>query len=74
MLVTTLEADPYLGRMLTGRIESGAITVNRVIKALSRDGEVIETRARHQAAGVPRPGARAGRARRSGRHRRHCRA
>jgi GTP-binding protein len=42
MLVTTLEADPYLGRVLTGRIESGAITVNRQIKALSRDGKVVE--------------------------------
>jgi GTP-binding protein len=42
MLVTTLEADPYLGRILTGRIESGAITMNRQIKALSRDGTVIE--------------------------------
>src|SRR5882757_7342225 len=42
MLVTTLEADPYLGRVLTGRIESGAITMNRGIKALSRDGKVIE--------------------------------
>src|SRR5258706_12109738 len=42
MLVTTLEADPYLGRVLTGRIESGAITMNRQIKALSRDGAVIE--------------------------------
>ena len=42
MLVTTLEADPYLGRVLTGRIESGAITVNRQIKALSRDGHVVE--------------------------------
>jgi GTP-binding protein len=42
MLVTTLEADPYLGRVLTGRIESGAITLNRSIKALSRDGTVIE--------------------------------
>jgi GTP-binding protein len=42
MLVTTLEADPYLGRVLTGRIESGAITVNRPIKALARDGRLIE--------------------------------
>jgi GTP-binding protein len=42
MLVTTLEADPYLGRVLTGRIESGAITVNRQIQALSRGGQVIE--------------------------------
>ncbi len=42
MLVTTLEADPYLGRVLTGRIESGAITVNRQIKALDREGSVVE--------------------------------
>ena len=42
MLVTTLEADNFLGRILTGRIESGAITVNRNIKALNRDGEIIE--------------------------------
>jgi GTP-binding protein len=42
MLVTTLEGDPYLGRVLTGRIESGAVTVNRVIKALGRDGREIE--------------------------------
>ena len=42
MLVTTLEADPYLGRILTGRIETGSITLNRPIKSLSRDGRVIE--------------------------------
>src|ERR1700761_3156866 len=42
MLVTTLEADNFLGRILTGRIESGAITVNRQIKALNRDGGVVE--------------------------------
>jgi GTP-binding protein len=42
MLVTTLEADNYLGRVLTGRIESGAITTNRNIKVLSRTGEVLE--------------------------------
>src|SRR5438477_246302 len=42
MLVTTLEADPYLGRILTGRIESGIITTNRNIKVLNRAGEVIE--------------------------------
>src|SRR6185437_7344681 len=42
LLVTTLEADNFLGRVLTGRIESGAITVNRQIKAISRTGEVIE--------------------------------
>src|SRR6185312_17005955 len=42
MLVTTLEADNFLGRILTGRIESGAMTVNRVIKALDRNGKEIE--------------------------------
>src|ERR1700761_4232382 len=42
MLVTTLEAVNFLGRILTGRIESCAITVNRQIKVLSRTGEVIE--------------------------------
>src|SRR5262249_29570071 len=42
MLVTTLEADPYLGRILTGRIESGILSVNQPIKALARDGRIIE--------------------------------
>jgi GTP-binding protein len=42
MLVTTLEADNFLGRVLTGRIESGAITINRQIKVLSRDGKLVE--------------------------------
>jgi GTP-binding protein len=42
MLVTTLEADNFLGRILTGRIESGVITTNRNIKALNRAGEIIE--------------------------------
>src|SRR5882724_5301552 len=42
MLVTTLEADNFLGRILTGRIESGVITTNRNIKALNRGGEIIE--------------------------------
>jgi GTP-binding protein len=42
MLVTTLESDPYLGRILTGRIETGAITLNRPIKSLSADGRVLE--------------------------------
>jgi len=42
MLVTTLEADNFLGRILTGRIESGSVTTGRNIKVLSRTGEVIE--------------------------------
>ncbi len=42
MLATTLEADPYLGRILTGRVESGKVTRNMAIKALNRQGEFIE--------------------------------
>ncbi len=42
MLVTTLQADSFLGRILTGRIESGVIAANRNIKALGADGAVIE--------------------------------
>jgi GTP-binding protein len=43
ILATTLEADPFLGRILTGRITSGSIKANQQIKALSREGKVIET-------------------------------
>jgi len=42
MLVTTLEADPFLGRVLTGRIYAGAVKSNSTIKAIGRDGHVIE--------------------------------
>jgi GTP-binding protein len=42
MLVRVIQSDPYLGRILTGRIESGVVEANRPIKALSRDGELIE--------------------------------
>jgi GTP-binding protein len=42
MLVTTLESDPYLGRILTGRIQSGTAKVNMAVKALSRDGTAFE--------------------------------
>ena len=43
MLATTLEVDPYLGRILTGRITSGSVKPNMAIKALSRDGKVLES-------------------------------
>jgi GTP-binding protein len=42
VLVTTLESNPYLGRLLTGRIMSGTAKPNMPIKALARDGQVIE--------------------------------
>ncbi len=43
MLATTLEADPFLGRLLTGRIRSGAVKAGQYVKALSRQGETVET-------------------------------
>ncbi|HEY1799197.1 MAG TPA: translational GTPase TypA [Stellaceae bacterium] len=43
MLATTLDYDPYLGRVLTGRIHSGVARVNMPVKSLSRDGRTIET-------------------------------
>ncbi|HZQ00645.1 MAG TPA: translational GTPase TypA, partial [Reyranella sp.] len=39
MLVTTLESDPFLGRILTGRIQSGIIKPNSMLKALSGHGD-----------------------------------
>ena len=42
MLVTTLESDPYLGRILTGRIRSGTATMNAPVKALDREGKILE--------------------------------
>jgi GTP-binding protein len=42
MLATTLESNPYLGRLLTGRITSGRLRANTTLKALSRDGLVLE--------------------------------
>ncbi|MFP3943841.1 MAG: translational GTPase TypA [Alphaproteobacteria bacterium] len=42
MLASLLEADPYLGRMLTGRIEQGTVRPNQVVRALNRDGEEVE--------------------------------
>ncbi|SCZ39548.1 GTP-binding protein [Afifella marina DSM 2698] len=42
MLATTLEADPFLGRILTGRVRSGEIKPGQTVKALSRKGDVVE--------------------------------
>src|ERR1700736_6795706 len=42
MIGTILEANPYLGRIITGRITSGTIKPNQAIKALSADGKLIE--------------------------------
>ncbi|MDJ0613457.1 MAG: translational GTPase TypA [Rhizobiaceae bacterium] len=42
LLATTIEANPYLGRLLTGKVMSGSLKPNDTLKALSRDGSVIE--------------------------------
>ncbi len=43
MIATLLDADPYLGRVLTGRVESGRLAHNDTIRALRDDGSVVET-------------------------------
>ncbi|MEL7166556.1 MAG: GTP-binding protein, partial [Pseudomonadota bacterium] len=42
MLATTLGADPFIGRILTGRVESGTLKPGETVKALARDGTLIE--------------------------------
>jgi GTP-binding protein len=42
MLGTILEANPFLGRIVTGRISSGTVRPNQQIKVLDRTGKVIE--------------------------------
>ncbi|RFB06312.1 translational GTPase TypA [Parvularcula marina] len=42
MLATTLEADPFLGRILTGRIVAGHPKVGQTLKALTVDGKLVE--------------------------------
>ncbi|MBN9583636.1 MAG: translational GTPase TypA [Afipia sp.] len=43
LLGTILEANPYLGRIITGRIASGSVKPNQAVKVLSRDGKTVET-------------------------------
>jgi GTP-binding protein len=42
MLGTILEANPYLGRIVTGRISSGSVRPNQNVKVLDRNGNVVE--------------------------------
>jgi GTP-binding protein len=42
-LVTLLDRDNFLGRVLTGRVTSGKVRANQAIHALDMDGKVIET-------------------------------
>jgi GTP-binding protein len=42
-LATLLDRDPFMGRVLTGRVQAGRIKVNDPIRALDADGRVIES-------------------------------
>jgi GTP-binding protein len=42
-LVTLLDRDNFLGRILTGKVQSGTVKVNSPIHALDNDGKVVET-------------------------------
>ncbi|MEI4486427.1 translational GTPase TypA [Frigidibacter sp. MR17.14] len=42
MLATTLGSDPFIGRLLTGRVQTGTLKAGDTLKALSRDGDRIE--------------------------------
>jgi GTP-binding protein len=42
LLGTILEANPYLGRIVTGRITSGTARPNQAVKVLDRNGTLIE--------------------------------
>ncbi len=42
-LVTLLDRDNFLGRILTGKVQSGTVRVNSPIHALDNDGNIVET-------------------------------
>ncbi|MGE3623311.1 MAG: translational GTPase TypA [Bdellovibrionales bacterium] len=42
MLASILEANPYLGRILTGRIHSGTVRPNMNVKAINSEGQLVE--------------------------------
>jgi GTP-binding protein len=42
LIGTILEANPYLGRIVTGRITSGSVKPNQAFKVLGADGKLIE--------------------------------
>ena len=42
LLGTLLEANPYLGRIITGRVFAGSVKPNQPVKVLDRQGNVVE--------------------------------
>jgi len=43
LLGTIIEANNFLGRIITGRISSGSVKPNQTVKVLDRDGKLVET-------------------------------
>ena len=73
MLVTNLDASPYLGRLALCRIVQGEIKRGQTVAWCRIDG-TVETREARRALHDRGPRAGAGRRRRAGRHRRRGRA
>jgi GTP-binding protein len=42
LLGTTIGSDPFLGRILTGRVVAGSVKPNQQVKVLARDGSLVE--------------------------------
>ncbi|ADE29776.1 translational GTPase TypA [Rickettsia prowazekii] len=43
MLVTTREYNPFFGRVLTGRVQSGTLKINQNVQVLNHENKVLET-------------------------------
>jgi GTP-binding protein len=43
LLGTIMEANPYLGRIITGRITSGSVRPNQNVKVINHDGKLVES-------------------------------
>ena len=69
MAAAILESDPFLGRVLTGRIESGEIGANRAVHALRPGDGIVEARPDDTPARLSRPEPDSGRARGGRRYR-----
>ena len=63
LLGTILEANPYLGRIITGRIASGSVKPNQAVKVLIARRQADRDRPHHQDPGLPRHRAHADRTR-----------
>ncbi len=71
MLGTLLEANPYLGRIVTGRVFSGSIKPNAPVQVLDHSGNLRRDRPRVENPRLPRHRAHADRRGGRRRHRRH---